>query len=300
MLFAGAILLGLTGCQKETLVAAAPMYLSMEQMENAINETVFFIWNEKLLHPDIPEEVEEVYEPEQKKIWIADLDEAGQAFARTVIEQINSGNYDVSYKDKILAGNDVEEAIINEMTPMANVLEERYGLVIDGQAPKLIEMHWNNDVYATISQPAVELLQERERQAMNIQAWMNDILMKIPVGSTQKDAYQIIHDGVDQTFTYDISKLDTPLAQNLNERRAVCEGYARAVKLLCDAYGIPAVVVHGNSSDGAHIWNEVMIDGVWYSSDPTWDDQNDVQSHKWMLVDPAQFSGHEVWTKEEL
>jgi len=58
----------------------------------------------------------------------------------------------------------------------------------------------------------------------------------------------------------------------------VCEGYARALKVVCDKLGIPCVLVDGdaiNSSGnaGPHMWNYVrMEDGKWYGVDVTWND----------------------------
>lgn len=58
---------------------------------------------------------------------------------------------------------------------------------------------------------------------------------------------------------------------------AVCDGYAKAFKLLCDRYGIPCIIVAGTAvqSGGseAHAWNYVqMEDGLWYAVDVTWND----------------------------
>ena len=59
----------------------------------------------------------------------------------------------------------------------------------------------------------------------------------------------------------------------------VCEGYARAFKVLCDRSGIPCIVVTGNarqnnmSSPELHMWNEVQLeDSLWYAVDVTWND----------------------------
>ncbi len=62
---------------------------------------------------------------------------------------------------------------------------------------------------------------------------------------------------------------------NLNP---VCEGYARAFKLICDALDIPCVLVSGRagvteSNREPHMWNYVqMEDNKWYAVDVTWDD----------------------------
>lgn len=62
--------------------------------------------------------------------------------------------------------------------------------------------------------------------------------------------------------------------------KAVCECYAKLFKLICNAYGIPCILVSGGSeTDGQgnvkldHMWNYVkMEDGLWYLVDVTWDD----------------------------
>ena len=65
----------------------------------------------------------------------------------------------------------------------------------------------------------------------------------------------------------------------------VCEGYAEAFKLLCDAAGIKCIcgeangqkIVNGVAKTAAHKWNLVNIDGKWYYYDATWNDGNDLQ-----------------------
>lgn len=58
----------------------------------------------------------------------------------------------------------------------------------------------------------------------------------------------------------------------------VCEGYARAFKVLCDRLEIPCVLAEGYARSsttntlGAHMWNEVELDGSWYAVDVTWND----------------------------
>ena len=53
----------------------------------------------------------------------------------------------------------------------------------------------------------------------------------------------------------------------------VCEGYARAFKVLCDEAGIPCVLVDGEALGEPHMWNYVqMDDGKWYAVDVTWND----------------------------
>ena len=62
------------------------------------------------------------------------------------------------------------------------------------------------------------------------------------------------------------------------EYKVVCEGYAKAFKVLCEQWDIPCILVIGQGgtpgSQGPHMWNYVqMEDGFWYGMDATWDDQ---------------------------
>ena len=82
----------------------------------------------------------------------------------------------------------------------------------------------------------------------------------------------------------------------------VCEGYARAFKILCDKLGIPCVLAVGNAygyvgaTPGGHMWNEVMMnDDKWYAVDVTWNDpltggssddpkESGLENEDWLLL----------------
>lgn len=73
------------------------------------------------------------------------------------------------------------------------------------------------------------------------------------------------------------------------EKSVVCEGYAKAFKVLCDKVGIPCVLVSGqgvtSSGAGAHMWNYVqMEDKQWYLVDATWDDQDSSLYYTYFLA----------------
>ena len=83
----------------------------------------------------------------------------------------------------------------------------------------------------------------------------------------------------------------------------VCEGYARAFKVVCDKLGIPCVLVDGhakNASDSAgeaHMWNYVQLtkdsQPQWYAVDVTWNDpvvnnvtnvESGYETDKWLAL----------------
>lgn len=101
---------------------------------------------------------------------------------------------------------------------------------------------------------------------------------------TDGDRYtqlKTMHDTLCERVVYDLSAPRAHSASGaLLDGRAVCDGYAKAFKLLCDRAGIPCVIVAGNAEQGEgqepHAWNYVqMEDGLWYAVDVTWDDPAD-------------------------
>lgn len=57
---------------------------------------------------------------------------------------------------------------------------------------------------------------------------------------------------------------------------AVCDGYANAMKLLCDLSSLECMIISGKSKNGTvwenHAWNLVKVDGAFYHLDVTSDD----------------------------
>ena len=65
----------------------------------------------------------------------------------------------------------------------------------------------------------------------------------------------------------------------LVEQSAVCEGYKNAFQQLLAYCGIKSYGVSGSLDDSQnvdHVWNAVRIDGEYYYTDVTWDDNEDI------------------------
>lgn len=85
---------------------------------------------------------------------------------------------------------------------------------------------------------------------------------------------------------------------------AVCNGYAEAMELLLLCSGIDTYMAVGYTSDGAHAWNIVSIDGSWYHVDTTWDDPVDDAgnsdgngTHVYLNVDDTIMSRSHTWNQ---
>ena len=84
----------------------------------------------------------------------------------------------------------------------------------------------------------------------------------------------------EDTFTILPPLSERVAAQVLRKRIAVCDGYSRLFKTLCDRAGIPSEIISGYARTNIykkqprfgvnHIWNAVYIDSAWHLLDVTW------------------------------
>ena len=70
----------------------------------------------------------------------------------------------------------------------------------------------------------------------------------------------------------------------IEKKTAVCAGYARAYKLLCDRLGVTCICVEGQVNGEGHMVNYVKIGKKWYYTDPTWCDSGNTANYRFFLL----------------
>lgn len=90
--------------------------------------------------------------------------------------------------------------------------------------------------------------------------------------TTQAMKYKTIFNWIVKNIKYEYSDND-PYATFKN-RKAICQGYANLLTVMCYSQGIPAVVVNGflidpNWGEMGHAWAYTCPDSTWTVSDPT-------------------------------
>ena len=109
----------------------------------------------------------------------------------------------------------------------------------------------------------------------NAKAIVNQI---IKPGMSDFEKAITIHDWLLFNVDYDHSYSIYDVEGTLNQRVAVCQGYALTFEAMAEAAGLEAVFIGGTADNGSgagyqsHAWNRVKINGVWYNVDVTWDD----------------------------
>ncbi len=116
----------------------------------------------------------------------------------------------------------------------------------------------------------------------------NNKISALLSGLSGKSDYEkslILHDRVAETVTYAFEGKHQTAYGALVDGAAVCAGYARAYQVLLQKAEIPAWYIVGTSvnpdtkNPENHAWNMVRLDGAWYYSDVTWDDQDNTLFH---------------------
>lgn len=119
-----------------------------------------------------------------------------------------------------------------------------------------------------------------------------------------------LHDYLAENITFDIPGNDPRSVREshtivgaLLRGVCVCDGFARAYRLLCDQMHLSCTVVIGESTEAdnekAHAWNLVKINGCVYHVDVTWDSRMIADScfvpDYYFLRSDAAFAKDHVW-----
>ncbi len=124
---------------------------------------------------------------------------------------------------------------------------------------------------------------ERNKLEKEIKGDLEAFLQMVDGNMTQYELELKAHDHLARLMTYDHAALKEPdtrfyawsIIGAFKYRKAVCEGYSRALQLMCFMLDIDCTVVTGETSE-PHMWNLVNIDDDWYHVDLT---SNDTDSN---------------------
>lgn len=126
------------------------------------------------------------------------------------------------------------------------------------------------------------------------------LLQDIPPSASDYDKALLAHDALVNSVTYDIDAPNQRTAFGaIVEKKATCEGYAKAYQFLLLRLGIESTLVYGQT-ERPHAWNLVRLDSKYYHSDATFNDRDidnshSYTSHEYLFVDDkAMFKTHSI------
>lgn len=127
-----------------------------------------------------------------------------------------------------------------------------------------------------------------------------EILSETDENMSDVDKLKIFHDKIIFGCRYETEGryVGTPFGA-LVDGNALCEGYARAMAILCNKAGIENMIAtgtqyntdsDGNTTEEAHMWNMIKVDGEWYNMDVTWDDPASIKGGRELGDDYISYS----------
>lgn len=245
------------GRSKNTVVNTHVTYVEGNSEKHT--ETGLESRNESFAALEIPDTAE----------YIADFlsDDEKRVFSQ-LYKGLSGFESSVELTEGVISKDDIG-AFISMLTsacPYIDYIGSQYTICIDGEG-------YVTSVEVTYDKTAEEAQAEKEK----LDEKVGEILAGIEQGWNDYDKVLYFHDSIILGCTYD-DTADEPYSAYgcLVDGIAVCEGYAKAMQILCTKAGIKCIPVAGKAYDGGtvqpHLWNKVMIDGEWTNMDLTWDD----------------------------
>lgn len=167
------------------------------------------------------------------------------------------------------------------------------------------EVFWISNVYTyTITGDNVRLqlysrlsASQRDADQQMLNATVREILARVPANLPELDREDAVFEALADRCVYDYAAAQSNDQQSwishtaygaLVQKRATCDGYARAMQLLCGKVGLQSRLVNGQGKGEAHLWNLIRIDGAWYHFDATWMDNDEMRVYHYFNLTDAQ------------
>ncbi len=136
--------------------------------------------------------------------------------------------------------------------------------------------------------------QQKKMAAQQLYTSVNNIVEQASELNSRFEKELFFHDWLCKNVTYNTDGTDNVYTAYgaLINGVAVCEGYSRAMQLLCDSAEIPCTVIYGKSNGIGHMWNIINPGDGWYHLDVTWDDDEEygVLRHAYVNLNDEQIT----------
>lgn len=182
----------------------------------------------------------------------------------------------------------IYNSYMNKKDFTVNVTEDKLSVLINGILYDNPEIFWVDSSYSFSKSPSGIFVEpeyrfndeEIEKMKAELSAEVSRIVALAGSGASDFGREKFFHDYICKNTVYDLETYDNfgdSAYSVLIDGKAICEGYARALKMLLDACEIYNYLVVGNTENDegkmeGHMWNVVSVDGELYHIDVTWDD----------------------------
>lgn len=219
-------------------------------------------------------------------------------YGRSVLQQMEAGGRLVAAYDCLADGVEAAREVISMPKGGNTILVDELKTVFAAVYADYPEFFWLNGGYGCSYDPMSMQISEVQlsyslsgnalKTAKAAFDKKTDELVKGLKGKSDYEISKTLHDRLAAAVRYVHTANDQNAYGALGEGEAVCSGYARSYQHLLQKAGIAAWLVTGHSINPAtgnpenHAWTMSKLDGHWYYSDVTWDDQGDTLYHAYL------------------
>jgi len=221
-------------------------------------------------------------------------------YGRQALSQMDNGKYLLKAYDAVALSIGVSSASVN-LRHAAITLDE-LALVMDAYERDHPEHFWYGGYKANYNSTTRKVTHidityllagaALEQAQAALEERVQTLLSGITGSMTDYEKELYLHDALAKQVSYGEGNYVHNAYGALVEGVAVCDGYAKALQLLLQRAGIPSFLATGRdtATDTAHAWNYVQLDGSWYHTDLTWNDQPEGLFHAYFNMSDAMLS----------
>ncbi len=200
--------------------------------------------------------------------FLRDADESVRQCYREIYSGIAQYSENIDITDGVISSQQLDAfmSLVICTSPELNQLDSSYSIVVGG-----------DNYVRSLNVSYVKSREEGDSQLAQLRAEVESIYLQAE-GLDNYEKLKYFHDMIILKCAYSDETENAHSAYGcLIEGRAVCEGYSKAMLMLCSRAGILCIPVLGESYDTygevvPHMWNMVYLNGNWYNIDTTWDD----------------------------
>lgn len=149
----------------------------------------------------------------------------------------------------------------------------------------------DNNAVIEITPQYVMTSDELPKAKAEFNSVISNIIAKMDSSLSEYEKEKYLHDTLASIVTYEEGANSHNAYGAIVEGKAVCEGYAEALQCLLHEANIQSFIVLGSSinpstnQEEGHAWNMVRIDGEYYHTDLTWNDQENILFYAYLNLD---------------
>lgn len=230
-----------------------------------------------------------------------------------VKEQLAAGQHEIRFRTHDLTIDDIQDVNL--------YLDGYYGYVsqcsskkslIGGMTEYILNTDISDNYYVEEAILHGSAIPERMKEAIQLKDVCENLLERMEEDLTGRDTpyrrEKWIHDYLVKNTAYgyldDVEEEDIAHESYgaLCYHEAVCNGYAFAMKLLCDLSNVPCKIITGQADGENHAWNLVKLEDNWYHVDVTWDDPSPDQEgrivYTYFNIDDDRASLGHQWVED--